>query len=212
MKQRNIVQEFQSMANALKNNPAIDVIICEFNSPAVEEELNEARSKFNLPPAMVDFYSQANGIKILWESQEQQENTSGELASGYINLLPVQEVFKDWKDIIYFSEDDPCKLLHPIDFFTGNACAAIYLDGSAKAKVYCYYRGREMRPLGVDFEGYLGLLLKSRGFQYWYLAIAKLENVNSSSSMSVEERNFREIMPQLFSDFNQSDFQPFIDE
>jgi RecA-family ATPase len=64
-----------------------------------------------------------------------------------------------------------------------------------------------MRPLGVDFEGYLQLLLKSRGFWYWPLAIAGSEDVDLSAPITREERNFREIMPQLFPDFNQSDFK-----
>jgi len=64
-----------------------------------------------------------------------------------------------------------------------------------------------MRPLGVDFEGYLQLLLKSRGFWYWPLAIVGPEEVDPSASMPEDEKNFREIMPQLFPDFNPSDFQ-----
>ncbi|HEY9782971.1 MAG TPA: YbjN domain-containing protein, partial [Leptolyngbyaceae cyanobacterium] len=107
----------------------------------------------------------------------------------------------------YFNENDPCKPLHPIDFFIGNACAALYLDGSNNPEVYYYYRGEKMRSLGVNFEGYLELLLKSRGFWYWQVAIAGPEYVNPATPMPIEERNFRKIMPQLFSNFNSSDFK-----
>jgi hypothetical protein len=207
MENRSIVQKFHSMVYDLQNNPAINLDVYEFNPPATEEELNEARSKFNLTPEMIDLYSEANGIEIYWQRAEEVDIPGGGLAAGYINLLPVQEVFKDWKNIIYFSEDDPCKPLHPIDFFIGNACAALYLDGSDNPEVYYYYRGERMRPLGVDFLGYLELLLKSRGFWYWHLAIAGPEYINPAAPMSIEERNFRKIMPQLFSDFRQSDFQ-----
>ena len=207
MKKQNLVQQFHSMSAALKNNPAIDVIVCEFNSPATEEELNEARSKFKLTSKMIDFYSQANGISIQWERRKEKELSGGGLAAGLIDLLPVQEVFGDWKDNIYFDEDDPCKPLHPIDYFIGNACAALYLNGLNNPEVYYYYRGEKMRPLGVDFEGYLQLLLKSRGFWYWPLAIAGSEDVDPSAPMPREERNFRQIMPQLFPDFDPSDFQ-----
>jgi len=212
MKKPSIVQQFHSMVAALKNNAVINVVTCEFNSPATEEELNEARSKFKITPAMVEFYSQVNGINILWERREEKEITGGGLAAGYINLLPVQEVFGDWKDIIYFDEDDPGKPLHPLDFFISNACAALYLDGLDNPEVYYYYRGEKMRPLGVDFEGYLQLLIKARGFWYWHLAIVKPEDVNPDALMSIEERNFREIMPQLFPDFRSSDFKRWNDE
>ncbi|MFN6525458.1 SMI1/KNR4 family protein [Nostoc sp. ChiSLP03a] len=209
MKNQNIVHKFHLMVDYLRNNQAINIDIdsCEFNPPATKEELNAAQIKFKLTPAMIDFYSKANGINIFWERAEQVEIAGGGLAAGYIDLLPVQEVFKDWKNIIYFDENDPCKPLHPIDFFIGNACAALYLNGSDNPEVYYYYRGEKMRPLGVDFEGYLELLLKSRGFWYWHLAIAGSEDVNSDAPITTEERNFRKIMPQLFADFDGSDFQ-----
>lgn len=209
MNHQSILQKFHSMIDSLRSNRAIniDTDMYEFNPPATDEELNAARSKFNLTPAMINFYSEANGFNIYWERVEQVEIYEGGYAAGYINILPVQEVFKDWKNIIYFSEDDPCKPLHPIDFFIGNACAALYLDGSDNPEVYYYYRGEKMRPLGVDFEGYLKLLLKSRGFWYWHLAIAGPEHINPAEPMSVEEKNFREIMPQLFPDFSASDFK-----
>ncbi|MBD2356005.1 SMI1/KNR4 family protein [Tolypothrix sp. FACHB-123] len=209
MNTTSIVDRFRAMVEELRNNPLINTneIDCEINPPATEAEINAAQMKFKLTPAMMDFYLQANGIRIYWELEEEVEVLGGRLAAGYIDLLPVQEVYKDWKNIIYFDADDPCKPLHPIDFFIGNACAALYLDGSSNPEVYYYYRGEKMRPLGVDFEGYLNLLLKSRGFWYWHLAIAGPENVNLDEPMSIEEKNFREIMPQIFSDFQSSDFQ-----
>lgn len=207
MKNKTIVQQLESMVDALKENPAIDLITCEFYSSATEEELNQAQNKFKLTPAMIDFYNQVNGINIVWYRIGETEIPGGGLAAGYINLLPVQEVFGDWKDIIYFGDNDPCKPLHPVDFFIGNACAALYLNASDNPEIYYYYRGEKMRPLGVDFEGYLQLLLKSRGFWYWHLAIAGPEDVDPSAPMPREERNFREIMPQLFPDFDPSDFQ-----
>lgn len=207
MKKQSLVQQFHAMAASLKNNPAIYVVSCEFNPPATEEELDEARSTCNLTPAMIDFYSEANGIKIEWERREQKQLPDGGLAAGYINLLPVQDVFGDWEDIIYFDEDDPYKPLHPLDFFIDEACAALYLDGSDNPEVYYHYRGEEMSRLGVDFEGYLKLLLKSRGFWYWHLAIAQPEYNNPDVPVSPEERNFREILSQLFPDFNPSEFQ-----
>lgn len=207
MKRQSIVQQFHLMAETLQNNSAINVRKCEFNPPATKKKLKEAQSHFKLTAAMIDFYSEANGITIEWERREQKGIPDGGLAAGYINLLPVEQVFKDWENVIYFDEDDSFKPLHPIDVFIDEACAALYLDGSDNPQVYYHYLGEEMSPLGVDFEGYLQLLLKSRGFWYWHKAIAQPEYFNPYVPISVEERNFREIMPQLFPDFDASDFQ-----
>lgn len=209
MKTQSLIQQFRQMVADLENNSAIDVVTCRFNAPATKEELDAAQSKFNLTPAMVDFYRYANGIEIQWERQGEKELPDGGLAAGYINLLPVQEVFRDWKDIIYFDKNDNFQPLHPLDFFIEEACVALYLDGSDNPEVYYHYCGEEMSPLGVDFEGYLHLLLKSRGFWYWQKAIATAEYENPYVSVSVEESNFTTIMPQLFPDFNLSDFQRF---
>jgi hypothetical protein len=206
MKGQNFVSQFQLMANNLMEHSMIDVLICEFNNPATEEELSSARNIFSLTSTMTDFYSQANGIQILWRSQVRGKSDHDESVGGYINLLPIQEVFKDWINIVHFDGDNNDeKHLYPIDFFAGNACAAVYLDNTNNPQIYYYYRGRKMNSLGIDFEGYLRLLLKSRGFHYWYLTIAKSED--ESSTLSMEEQRFREIMPQLFPDFSQLDFQ-----
>ncbi|BAZ16709.1 hypothetical protein NIES4071_85870 [Calothrix sp. NIES-4071] len=207
MTQPSIVQQFRSMVVDLENNPLIKVMKSEFNPPATEKELNATQSYFKLTAAMIDFYSAANGITIQWERKKQKKIADGGLAVGYINLLSIQEVFKNWDNIIYFDKNDAYKSLHPLDFFIDEACAALYLDGSDNPQVYYHYLGEEMSPLGVDFEGYLKLLLKSRGFWYWHKAIVQPEYVNPYVPMSVEETNFREIMPQLFPDFDASDFQ-----
>lgn len=211
MKEQDILHQFHQMAEALNDNPYIEIVTCDFNPPATKEELDQVQSKFKLTPAMIDFYSQVNGINILWESQESEIMGEGE-ASGYINLLSVQEVFKDWKNIIYYKDDHPASLLHPIDFFVGNACAGLYMDGSENPEVYHCYTGGKMTSLGVDFEGYLQLLLKSRGFRYWYSSIILPKYDKPELSMRIAEREFREIMPELFSDFNLSDFQRLSDK
>ncbi|MEG4457112.1 hypothetical protein [Microcoleus sp. N9_A1] len=207
MKAESIMEQFRSMLTDLKNHSDINVNIGQVNPPATEEEISEICTKFNVTPAMIDFYGQANGLKIQWERKKDKKLPNGGLAGGYINLLPIKEVFSDWKNIIYLNDSDPRKPLHPLDFFIEEACAALYLDGSDNSQVYYYAYGEKMSSLGVDFEGYLKMLLKSRGFWYWHKAIAQPEYFNPYVPMSVEEKNFREIMPQLFPDFRQSDFQ-----
>jgi hypothetical protein len=207
MIKQSAVQRFRAMESDLQANPLIKVVLSEFNPPATAEELDEARNQFDLTAAMVDFYGEANGIQIHWERREQKEIAGGGLATGLISLLPVQEVFGDWEDIIYFEDNDRFKSLYPLDFFVEEACAALYLDGSKNPAVYYHYCGEEMSPMGVDFAGYLELLLKSRGFWYWHLALTQSEDAIANAPMSIEEKNFREIMPQLFPDFKAADFK-----
>lgn len=202
-----MLRQFSSLAAELENNRAIEVTKAVFNPPATEEELKSARGRFDLTPAMIDFYGQANGVRIEWERRGEKRLPAGGLAAGRINLLPVQEVFGDWEGVIFFDDNRRFELLHPLDFFAPEACAALRLDGSGNPEVFYHYLGEEMNPLGVDFEGYLELLLRARGFWYWQRAVARPDHVNPRAPMSVEERNFRELMPQLFPDFDPSDFR-----
>lgn len=207
MTQQSLVARFRAMAEALENNPALRLVACEFNPPATEDELEAARETFDLTPAMVAFYGEANGLTIQWESRGQEESGEGGPAAGYIDLRPVQEVFGDWADEIYFEEGDEFEPLHPLDFFVPEACAALYLDGAKNPEVYYHYLGEEMRPLGVDFKGYLELLLKSRGFWYWQTVVAKPAREGSAAAESSTEKNFWRLMPRLFPDFDAAAFK-----
>src|SRR5581483_2015383 len=202
-----MLQRFKSMVSELQSNPAIELTQSTFKPPATAGELDQAGETFKLTPAMVDFYSECNGITIKWERATGKEIPEGGLAAGSIDLRPVQEVFGDWEDEIYTDEDDQYAPLHPVDFFVPEACAALYLDGSPDPEVYYHYLGEDMRRMGVNFEGYLELLLKSRGFWYWQRAVAKPPNTKRGLMISIEEQNFRKVMPELFPDFRDSDFK-----
>lgn len=204
----NIVERFRAMSEELKRNPSINVVLCEFNPPATEEQLAAARAEFDLTPSMLDFYTRANGLRIEWERRGSKQVPGGGLAAGRVNLLPVEEVFGDWEDEIYSDDEDPYRHLRPLDFFVEEACAALYAKGAADPEVYYHYLGEEMRRLGVNFDGYLELLLKSRGFWYWQLAVAEPDAGDPAARASKEEENFRELMPQLFPDFDPSEFRP----
>ncbi|MBI1294126.1 hypothetical protein GC175_04100 [bacterium] len=207
MAELRFLQRFQAMVASLQDNHALRVVTAEFNQPATAAELNEARHRFNLTEVMESFYSEVNGLTIQWERSEGKALPDGGLVAGSIDLLPVQEVFGDWEDVIYFEKNDQFQLLYPFDFFVPEACAALYLDGSENPAVYYHYLGEEMISLGLSFGTYLELLLKSRGYWYWQMAVATSQSQGALTTISVEEKNFWRMMPQLFSDFDEADFK-----
>lgn len=197
-----IVQGFRSMKESLNNKSSVRISSYILNPPATREELSRVEEEFSLTPAMRDFYNHINGMHIVWRYVENNE------VYGYINFLPVQETFRSWRNIVYFNDADPRKLLYPIDILPGNSYAALYLDNSSNPKVHYHINGKVL-SLGIDFEEYLNLLLKSRGFCYWHLAITLPEYENPTDSMLLEVRKFQEIMPLLFSDFDPLNFRKF---
>lgn len=191
------LDEFKKMVDELNLHPKIIVTDFVINPPATEKEIKFAEKKFKLTNDMLDFYKFANGIKLSWELKDAEDTVMGN-----IELLPVQEVFQDWKDTIYWDNNDKYKQLHPIDFFVPEACAVLNLDDSDKPEVYFHYCGEDQQTLKMDFKEYLNALLKTRGFWYWQtVVVAELTGEENTS----EPENFRVNMPKLFPDFKLSE-------
>ncbi len=197
---KNYLERFKAMVKELEDNPKIIVKRFEIKPPATEAELASVEGKIKLTRDMVDFYTEANGLELEWELKDSVNQST----SGNVNLLPVQNVFGDWKGAIYFDWEggDTFKALHPVDFFVPEACAAFNLDGSENPEIYYHYCGEEMESMKIKFREYLELLLKSRGFWYWQTAVAAgFKGVGSTETVK-----FMEIMPEIFPDFDSGDF------
>jgi len=198
----NYLEKFKKMVDELNLHPKITVTDFIINPPATEEEIKLAEKRFKLTNDMVNFYKQANGIKLSWELNETEKTE--DVVRGSIELLPVKEVFGDWKNTIYFSGEggDKFKSLHPLDFFIEEACAALNLDGSDNPVVFYHYCGEEMSTLKMDFKEYLFSLLKTRGFWYWQTAVVA---EFTGEENTTEPENFRLNMTKLFPDFKLSE-------
>ena len=192
------LEKFKKMVDELNQHSEIIVTDFVINPPATEEDIKLAEKKFKLTSDMLDFYKSANGITLSWELIEPEEA----VVRGNIELLPVQEVFQDWENTIYWDGNDKFKQLHPLDFFVPEACAALNLDSSDNPDVFFHYCGEEMNTLKMDFKEYLYTLLKTRGFWYWQtVVVAELTGEENTT----EPENFRVNMPKLFPDFKLSE-------
>jgi len=192
------LEEFKKMVDELNQHPEIIVTDFVINPPATEEEIKLAEKKFKLTNDMLEFYKSANGITLSWELIEPEDS----VVRGNIELLPVQEVFQDWKNTIYWDDNDKYKQLHPLDFFVPEACAALNLEDSDNPDVYYHYCGEEMNTLKMNFKEYLNALIKTRGFWYWQtVVVAELTGEENTT----EPENFRVNMPKLFPDFKLSE-------
>lgn len=193
------VARLRAMADELADHPELTVTECSFADGATEQQLAAAGEKLALSDAMQRFYGEANGVRIAWERSAGMHTEAGDVIAGTINLLAIEEVLSDWVNIVYGSGDDAFADLHPLDMFTSEACAALCLDGSDPPELYYHYLGESSHSLGVDFEGYLELLLTSRGFWYWQTAVR-------GPARSRVARTFRTVAPSLFADIDLDDF------
>ncbi len=147
-----------------------------------------------------EYYELYNGLIVNWKLKEGEE-------SGCIKILKLDKIFIDGKDMVYFDhtpEDSVLRDFYIVDFFVDEACVGIYANHPELPGIHYFDFENQTYPLHVDFEGYMKLLGETKGFLYWQKVI--LDHL--SGSESYETKNFKEIMPSLFPDF---DYDKFIE-
>jgi len=187
----------EAVVAELRNDDRLTVTECKIEKPASKMDIEEARKLFGheLPHGLEAFYLEMNGFHLEWESEEE------DWVTGQIRLLPITEVFGDWKEQIWFEEGDEFSQVKPFDFFVPEACAAFHPDAQGSWSVHFHYCGEELEPMGIDFPKYVDLLLAARGYFYWQKSLC----TDASDSTEVEE--FLEEAPKYFSDFSEDLFQ-----
>ena len=203
---RNARSLFTSMTEDLDRNPNIEVLAVEIKPAASREDIETARRLAigALPAGMEDFFAEMDGFRLDWR-HTLADIAHGDLSDhGFVNILPIREVFGDWRGVTWSGEDDErFRAVKPVDMFVPEACAAlIQRDGQPPADSIVYqYFGDEPRDTGYTFEEYLERLLASRGFWYW------IQTLCPGLEASAEVTGFRRAMPLIFADYDDSLFQ-----
>ncbi len=198
---------FTSMVDDLRSNPRVEVISVAVAPPATRLDLDAAAALAGgvLPAGTHDFYSELNGFQLEWR-HTLPAISHGDLSDhGMVNILPIRDIFSDWRGVTWFGDDaDEFRAVKPFDMFVPEACAA-FVQPAGKppaASVTYHYFGEESYDTGYSFDDYLVRLLASRGFWYW------VQTLCPGLESSTEVTDFRQAMPQLFADYDDSLFRP----
>lgn len=203
---RNARARFVAMVDGLRDNPKVDVASVNVPRPASQQDIAAAARLAGgaLPDGVAEFYAEMNGFKLDWRHTVAEVSQGDQSDHGLVNILPIGEVFGDWRGVTWFSDDDEFRPVKPFDMFTPEACAAfIKPDGRPPAGTVAYhYFGEELHDTGYSFDEYLDRLLASRGFWYWVQALCR------DLQASAEVTAFRRVMPLIFDDYDNQLFQP----
>lgn len=207
----NFYQRFDLMLKSLEANTNVKIIELALNPSASDDEIEEAKKLANgfLPGGVEDFFREINGINLEWEHNVESIKKYNDSDKGFIKILPILEIFRDWKGITWFDdleEGDEYRLVKPVDFFVPEACTAFCQekDQIPRNTVYYHYCGEYLEDTKYTFEEYLDRLLVSRGYFYWVQTLCpKLQR-------SAEVADFRKNMPLIFEDYNDDLFYPKI--
>jgi hypothetical protein len=155
------------------------------------------------PAGVEAFYRELNGFELEWQLKD----AAGSAGAGFVNILPIQRVFGDWKDTTWFDSvpaSERFRPVQPFDLFQPEACACFCkaADAPAGDDVYFHFFGEDLSQALCTFPEYLERLLVSRGYSYWIRALLP------GSKDDLEVAAFLSAMPLIFPDFKPDLFRP----
>ncbi len=195
------VEGLRELVAELERHPGVELSSAAIRPPADEQQLAAAEAAMGvpLPDDLREFYRQADGASISWR-QPTPDDVDADY-HGSIELLPVDEVSRDWRGIVHDDDDpadDPVRRCRPVDFYLPNQCAAWYQPDDAPACMCLWYRGVPPVVLPWSFTDYFTRLLEGRGAFGWFPAAVRSAGHTVDPDLASLERQFHDWYPVLF--------------
>lgn len=204
---RDYLKELQEMVKELQANDRVDIETLQLVPATAKHKAQvEALLKLHGEAAepIAPFYSQVASMELVWWSKAPEATREFQSWSGCVKLLPMEAIFRDWADCLWFDfheKDHPFRSIRPFDFFIAEACTVLY-PVPGKPTVAYHYCGEELETTGYDFDGWFDRLLQSRGWWYWVQALTP------RGKSSTEADWMRERLPQVFPNVDLRMFKP----
>lgn len=155
-----------------------------------------------IPVDFINNYDTFFGFMIQWKSTPE----SGISANGSIKIMDLPTVFSDWKGEAYFDntpEDDIYRDFKIVDYFYNEyACGILF----GKQKDFTFYYGEldglGLQSLDLDINGYIEMMIYSKGYSHWQTGILDLLYGYNLANLSEMKEN----MPKLFPDWTWEGF------
>ncbi|PGH23531.1 hypothetical protein AJ80_02485 [Polytolypa hystricis UAMH7299] len=104
----NIRERLETLITTLKNTPHINVRNAVIGDGASSAEIGRAKRAANgrLPTDVEAFYRSVGWFKLEWKHTVKEIAEGDMCDQGFINILPIEEVWGNWAGIIWFGPDD----------------------------------------------------------------------------------------------------------
>ncbi|WMX13415.1 MULTISPECIES: hypothetical protein [unclassified Aureispira] len=166
----------------------------------VKSQYTEKESEFIKANGLETLYSSLTELRLHWKHRDKRE------IQGTFHFYPVNRLMINWDEDFGGHDWAPnMKGFRPLDmFYESNGCVGFFVDRPDKTGLYLHAFESNVEPLNVDLEGYLKLLIVSKGFSWWQIVL--VSHIKGTHEAGLTQ--FRESMPELFSNF---DFDKFIE-
>ncbi|PSR52323.1 hypothetical protein AHMF7605_01695 [Adhaeribacter arboris] len=158
----------------------------------------------NVHSSFIKFYSEVGSYSLDWQNTIELEAD----VAGSVKILQPEKVLSDWKEVIYFEDDSSLKYFKVFDQFSEDACCGFYTTESKSEPhhvLYYYDFHNEAFSLHLDLEGYIQMMILSKGFLYWQKVLLDYLMKKESGNTKLMKNNLHKV----FEDF---DFKNFIEK
>ncbi len=123
---------------------------------------------------------------------------------GKAKILSIEKIIDAWvidEDDIAFDEEEDGHLLNfrVVDRVQEEWCVGIFIGENASNSLYFYEWDGTPYYLGLDMEGYIKMLIATRGFNLWQKALIQYRKGEATTTALA---NMKEHLPRLFPEVN----------
>ena len=226
----NLRDRIVALVSELKADPTVRVLACRIGDPVSEDVIHEVKAAAGgtLPIGMEAFYRSVGEFTLEREAAKA-GNGALDREAGAIHILPLVTpnaesadtargavsggigVFGDWQGSTWSVGQETAetfKQIRPVDCFAADACVALYPANPIRPQrlptMHYHQYGTALHDLAIDFREYVALMLLSRGYQGWPLALC-YETMEEPQAIAFMQR-----LPELFPGIDMAAFLPRI--
>jgi len=164
-------------ATALRN------VVCEISAGLSAEKLTDREEEYSvkLSPAVRDFFSVSDGMKLAWEFHNDELSAANTFIEGSAKILDFHKMFmgfdgRFWRGELW-SETSPesdlkfLKRLKVLDYYGKDSvqyvCLEVTTENVLSGNLWLYYQGLKPMRMEFDLDDYAKKLRQTRGIWGW---------------------------------------------
>jgi hypothetical protein len=173
-------------------NDDIEVVVDNFSANEDPSQIpNLEKKKFK--QSFIDEIIKVNNCQFEWHDV----NNSNIL--GTTNILEIKGIIESTADYTHLvNEDEAFKHFHIVDLVRPEIVIGVFSGDYATNSLYLEESDGIAQYLGLDMEGYIKMLIATKGFYCWQFALLEYKSCKEGHSV----KQLKEHLPRLFPEVN----------
>lgn len=187
------IKKFSDLGMSFYYNDTIEVTTDDFSTNDDQTQIKVLKKK-KFKQSFIDGIMKANNCKFEW----QDVNDSNII--GTTNILAIDDIIESTADYSHLvDEDESFKHFHIVDLVRPEIIVGIFSGDYATNSLYLEESDGIAQYLGLDMEGYIKMLIATKGFYCWQFALMQYKSGKETITALSE---MKEHLPRLFPEVN----------